>query len=208
MGTGGVGTGEVRDLVLRGNIIINHDDPSQPLRARRTAGDRLLRRHVRRLDGREQRRHHRSLARHQPLRRGRLEHRQQHRDRQRRRRARAALDHDELEPGHAVVRTSWCATTWRPTTRSPAPRSSPTTTSSSRTPPRSSSRRRSTSACSPARPPRTPAARTGAPPFDLLRVPRPQGAAFDLGAYERCPLCLFLDGFETGGASVWSGIAP
>ena len=49
---------------------------------------------------------------------------------------------------------------------------------------------------------------TGAPPRDLLGVSRPQGAAFDLGAYERCPLCLFLDGFETGGAGFWSGISP
>ncbi len=49
---------------------------------------------------------------------------------------------------------------------------------------------------------------TGAPPFDLLRVPRPQGAAYDLGAYERCPLCLFLDGFETGGAPFWSSTIP
>ncbi|MEO8198252.1 MAG: choice-of-anchor Q domain-containing protein, partial [Thermoanaerobaculia bacterium] len=45
---------------------------------------------------------------------------------------------------------------------------------------------------------------TGAPPFDILRVPRPQGAAFDLGAYERCPLCIFVDGFEAGSASAWT----
>lgn len=31
-GEGGVGTGEVRGLVLRGNIFINHRDPNQPLR--------------------------------------------------------------------------------------------------------------------------------------------------------------------------------
>lgn len=32
VGDGGVGTGEVRDIVLRGNVIINYEDPAQPLR--------------------------------------------------------------------------------------------------------------------------------------------------------------------------------
>ena len=32
-GTGGVGTGEVRNVVLRGNIFINYSDPDQPYRA-------------------------------------------------------------------------------------------------------------------------------------------------------------------------------
>lgn len=48
----------------------------------------------------------------------------------------------------------------------------------------------------------------GAPPRDLLGVSRPQGSAYDLGAHERCPLCLFIDGFENGGAALWSGISP
>ena len=47
-----------------------------------------------------------------------------------------------------------------------------------------------------------------APPRDLLRVPRPQAGAWDLGAYERCPSCLFLDDFERGDASRWADAAP
>ena len=45
---------------------------------------------------------------------------------------------------------------------------------------------------------------TGAPARDLEGVRRPQGSAHDLGAYERCPLCLFTDGFETGDSEAWS----
>ena len=45
---------------------------------------------------------------------------------------------------------------------------------------------------------------TGAPIRDLEGVRRPQGPAHDLGAYERCPLCLFTDGFETGDSDAWS----
>ena len=33
MGPGGVGTGEVRDVVLRGNVIINNLNPDHPLHA-------------------------------------------------------------------------------------------------------------------------------------------------------------------------------
>ncbi len=39
---------------------------------------------------------------------------------------------------------------------------------------------------------------TEAPPLDADRVPRPQGDGFDLGAFERCPGCLFRDDFERG----------
>ncbi|MCB1007465.1 MAG: hypothetical protein KDB94_01085, partial [Acidobacteria bacterium] len=43
----------------------------------------------------------------------------------------------------------------------------------------------------------------GAPPRDADRVPRPQGPGVDLGAYERCPVCVFSDDFELGDASAW-----
>ncbi|MBP9144084.1 MAG: right-handed parallel beta-helix repeat-containing protein [Thermoanaerobaculia bacterium] len=43
----------------------------------------------------------------------------------------------------------------------------------------------------------------GAPALDMDRVARPQGAAHDLGAYERCPACLFHDGFELGDDRAW-----
>jgi len=42
-----------------------------------------------------------------------------------------------------------------------------------------------------------------APPRDADRFPRPQGAGVDLGAYERCPACVFSDDFEQGDASAW-----
>lgn len=45
---------------------------------------------------------------------------------------------------------------------------------------------------------------TGAPPRDVAGIPRPQGTGFDIGAHERCPLCLFSDGFETGDRDAWS----
>jgi len=47
-----------------------------------------------------------------------------------------------------------------------------------------------------------------APPRDADRVARPQGAAIDLGAYERCPFCLFSDGFERGDLDAWSPASP
>ncbi|MBP1641682.1 MAG: hypothetical protein H6Q03_351 [Acidobacteria bacterium] len=60
--------------------------------------------------------------------------------------------------------------------------------------------------------PGTPAVDAGspllAPPWDAERVPRPQGPAPDLGALERCPACLFTDGFERGDASSWSLASP
>ena len=43
-----------------------------------------------------------------------------------------------------------------------------------------------------------------APPLDVLRNPRPQGGAWDLGAYERCPSCIFRDDFERGDGSGWN----
>lgn len=43
-----------------------------------------------------------------------------------------------------------------------------------------------------------------APPRDADGVRRPQGAGVDLGAYERCPTCLFIDGFETGDLGDWT----
>lgn len=43
-----------------------------------------------------------------------------------------------------------------------------------------------------------------APGKDADRIRRPQGAAPDLGAYERCPDCLFADDFERGDLSGWS----
>jgi hypothetical protein len=43
-----------------------------------------------------------------------------------------------------------------------------------------------------------------APAWDADRVPRPQGAAHDLGSYERCPACIFTDGFERGDDDAWS----
>jgi parallel beta-helix repeat protein len=49
---------------------------------------------------------------------------------------------------------------------------------------------------------------TLAPARDALRVPRPQGGAWDLGALERCPGCLFFDDFESAGAFAWSQRAP
>jgi len=45
-----------------------------------------------------------------------------------------------------------------------------------------------------------------APALDVERIARPQGAGFDLGAYERCPQCLFSDGFEHGDTSAWSDV--
>jgi hypothetical protein len=45
---------------------------------------------------------------------------------------------------------------------------------------------------------------TAAPLRDIEGVPRPQGAAHDLGAHERCAGCLFLDDFETGDTDAWS----
>ena len=45
---------------------------------------------------------------------------------------------------------------------------------------------------------------TNAPPLDAARLPRPQGNGFDLGAFERCPGCLFRDDFERGDTRDWS----
>lgn len=45
-------------------------------------------------------------------------------------------------------------------------------------------------------------------PWDADRVSRPQGAGYDLGAYERCPTCLFADGFERGDVARWSDVSP
>lgn len=42
---------------------------------------------------------------------------------------------------------------------------------------------------------------------DLEGAPRPQGAAFDAGAYERGG-GIFADGFESGDTSAWSAVAP
>jgi len=47
-----------------------------------------------------------------------------------------------------------------------------------------------------------------APPLDADRTARPQGTGIDLGAYERCPGCLFADGFEHGDTSGWSAVEP
>lgn len=47
-----------------------------------------------------------------------------------------------------------------------------------------------------------------APPLDADRVARPQGPAPDLGAYERCPACLFHDGFELSDSRAWSATTP
>ncbi len=47
-----------------------------------------------------------------------------------------------------------------------------------------------------------------APALDADRVARPQGTSPDLGAYERCPGCLFHDGFELGDSRAWSAIPP
>ncbi len=44
-----------------------------------------------------------------------------------------------------------------------------------------------------------------APGRDADRIPRPQGNGTDLGAYERCPRCIFVDGFEPGTADAWGG---
>jgi hypothetical protein len=47
-----------------------------------------------------------------------------------------------------------------------------------------------------------------APPRDADRIPRPQGTTWDLGAYELCPGCLFLDGFESGDLTAWDIAVP
>jgi hypothetical protein len=47
-----------------------------------------------------------------------------------------------------------------------------------------------------------------APSRDADGIARPQGAAVDLGAYERCPFCLFSDGFESGDLDAWSPASP
>ncbi|MEM9598997.1 MAG: choice-of-anchor Q domain-containing protein [Acidobacteriota bacterium] len=45
-----------------------------------------------------------------------------------------------------------------------------------------------------------------APTHDVLGLRRPQGAAHDIGAYERCPnnCLIFSDGFEDGTTGAWS----
>ncbi|MBZ0114990.1 MAG: right-handed parallel beta-helix repeat-containing protein [Thermoanaerobaculia bacterium] len=43
-----------------------------------------------------------------------------------------------------------------------------------------------------------------APPYDAERIPRPQGDAIDIGALEWCPGCLFFGDFELGDSSDWS----
>lgn len=47
-----------------------------------------------------------------------------------------------------------------------------------------------------------------APGRDVLRVPRPQAGIWDLGAFERCPLCIFLADFERGDATDWDFASP
>ncbi len=48
-----------------------------------------------------------------------------------------------------------------------------------------------------------------APLSDIEGTPRPQGSAPDLGAYEVCSSCLvFADGFEAGNTSAWSQAVP
>jgi Right handed beta helix region len=44
-----------------------------------------------------------------------------------------------------------------------------------------------------------------APGRDADRIPRPKGDGIDLGAYERCPRCIFVDGFEPGTGDAWGG---
>lgn len=46
-----------------------------------------------------------------------------------------------------------------------------------------------------------------APPLDARRIARPQGDGFDLGAFERCPGCLFSDDLELGDTSAWSELS-
>lgn len=47
-----------------------------------------------------------------------------------------------------------------------------------------------------------------APPLDVERLPRPFGAGWDLGAHELCGGCLFADGFESGTAEAWDQVVP
>jgi hypothetical protein len=60
--------------------------------------------------------------------------------------------------------------------------------------------------------PATAAVDTGspalAPPADADEIPRPRGAGFDLGGYELCPGCIFVDGFESGDATAWDAVVP
>jgi len=46
-----------------------------------------------------------------------------------------------------------------------------------------------------------------APDHDLDGMPRPQGAGFDIGAYEHGSSLIFADGFESGDTSAWGGLA-
>ena len=100
---GGVGTGEVRGIVLRGKHL-HQLRKLRPAAQSHAAGHRLLRRTFRRLGGRKQRRDHQPLARDLALRREKLAHRQQHGDRQRQRFARAAVDHGERPQGRPAER--------------------------------------------------------------------------------------------------------
>lgn len=60
--------------------------------------------------------------------------------------------------------------------------------------------------------PATAAVDTGspdlAPPADADGIPRPQDAGYDLGAFEHCPGCVFLDGFESGDTTAWDSVVP
>ena len=47
-----------------------------------------------------------------------------------------------------------------------------------------------------------------APPLDVEGIPRPHAGGFDLGAYEQCLGCLLLDGFESGDAGAWAVTTP
>ncbi len=206
VGPGGVGTGEVRDVVLRGNVILNNEDPDHPLHATLQGigcfdglfVDWVVENNVVITD------HWHGISLYGAIG-GRIVNN-------------SVIDLNAVSPGPALdhaqqlttgrrARTCSCATTWRPTTRSPAPGlvedhnvEIQDAAALFEAPP-FDLRLKSGSAAIDAGSP------TQAPPRDADRFPRPQGDGFDLGAYERCPGCLFSDDFELGDASAWSGLA-